>query len=276
MPPSDPVPLGGHQPTYADAANAAARLVAAFDTDGYLAELLDAIGQSVALDNFIVFAYREGFAADLVFTNLEIARLAGQMAPYTAGLYLLDPFYVADMTDRRAGLLRLDDIAPQDFRESEFFVRFYGSVGVLDELHYVVRLEPGRSVHVFIEREQERFTETDVARLSALEPIVSNTVRRHWAWMDQRSTSAPVSPIQVAGGIDGVIRNMRPGQLTPREVEVVGLSLRGHSSKLIAHELGISEGTVTNHKRNVYEKLGIHSQTQLFSLFLVTLAGEPA
>ena len=60
------------------------------------------------------------------------------------------------------------------------------------------------------------------------------------------------------------------------EAEVIGLSLRGHSSKLIASRLGISEGTVTNHKRNVYEKLGIHSQSQLFSLFLEALTGGTA
>ena len=71
-----------------------------------------------------------------------------------------------------------------------------------------------------------------------------------------------------AGGIDGVIHNMGSGQLTRREAEVIGLLLQGHSSKLIARGLGISEGTVTNHKRNVYEKLAIHSQAQLFSRFL--------
>ena len=250
--------------------------VDAFDSEDYLPALLQGLRSLVHIENLIVFSFRQGFAADLVFTNLDFDHLQRQMQPYTSGLYLLDPFYVADVSEGRTGLVRLDAIAPQDFRESEFFVQFYEAVNVLDELHFIVPIERGRSVHVFVERESVRFSDDDVARLAAIEPLVSSTVRRHWQWRDGSRADASVQPIQSSGGIDAVIRNMRPGQLTPREVEVVGLSLRGHSSKLIAHELGISEGTVTNHKRNVYEKLGVHSQTQLFSLFLTTLTGDPA
>jgi DNA-binding CsgD family transcriptional regulator len=47
--------------------------------------------------------------------------------------------------------------------------------------------------------------------------------------------------------------------------------LKGHSAKSMARTLDIEEGTVTNHKRNLYAKLGIHSQAQLFDRFLRTL-----
>ena len=128
-------------------------------------------------------------------------------------------------------------------------------------------------MHLFVEREppRARFTSTEVAHLEALTALVVSSAKRHWTWRDQRATKAPAPPIDSAGGIEGVIRNMGNGQLTPRETEVIGLLLRGHSSKLIASDLGISEGTVTNHKRNVYEKLAIHSQAQLFSRFLKAL-----
>jgi DNA-binding CsgD family transcriptional regulator len=35
--------------------------------------------------------------------------------------------------------------------------------------------------------------------------------------------------------------------------------------------LDIEEGTVTNHKRNIYAKLHVHSMAQLFNLFLKSL-----
>ncbi len=254
----------------------AARLFDAVESPSFLAALLDGLAGFVAFDNLIVFAYRHGYAADLVFSSLDLDYLRAQMRPYTNGLYLLDPFYIAETGLRQHGLLRLSKVAPEAFDETEFYLTFYEAMGVLDELHYVVPLDEGRSVHVFVEREQPRtpFDDDELDALELLEPLVSSAVRRHWAWRDRSLVAAQASPIQSAGGIEGVIRNMRRGQLTPREVEVIGLLLRGHSSKRIADRLGISEGTVTNHKRNVYEKLEIHSQTQLFSLFLRTLSGD--
>lgn len=47
--------------------------------------------------------------------------------------------------------------------------------------------------------------------------------------------------------------------LTPREIEVLRLLARGCSYAVIAHELGISEHTVTTHIKNTYRKLDVHS-----------------
>ncbi|HTM61443.1 MAG TPA: LuxR C-terminal-related transcriptional regulator [Burkholderiales bacterium] len=47
--------------------------------------------------------------------------------------------------------------------------------------------------------------------------------------------------------------------LTPREIEVLRLLARGCSYLVIAHELGISEHTVTTHIKNTYRKLDVHS-----------------
>lgn len=244
----------------------------------FLPALVEGLQRFVAYKNFIVFEYRAGFSADLIFTNLEVSGLRRQMRPYTDGLYLLDPFYIADMSEHREGVLVLSQVAPEDFDQSEFFLTFYAAVDVLDELHYVVPLSPGRSVHVFIERESPgpKFSAAEVETLTALERIVTTAIRGHWRWLDGVLPQRSTSPIQSAGGIDGVIRSMKPGELTEREVEVIALSLRGHSAKLIARELSISEATVTNHKRNVYEKLGVHSQSQLFSMFLNTLTATDA
>lgn len=256
------------------AASFGASLVEHLSSDEFLPRVSVGLHEFVQFKNFIVFAFREGFAADLVYTNLDHEHLRRQMRPYIDGLFLLDPFYISATADRRPGLLQLSEVAPEDFEQSEFFQTFYGAVDVYDELHYVVPIAPGRSVHVFLERElpAQKYATEEIACLQALEPIVTATIRAHWRWRDGAMPRDATSPIQSAGGIDAIIRAMKPGELTQREVEVVGLSLRGHSSKLIGRALGISDGTVTNHKRNVYEKLGVHSQSQLFSLFLSTLS----
>ena len=56
--------------------------------------------------------------------------------------------------------------------------------------------------------------------------------------------------------------------LTDRERQISQFLLRGHSSKSIARELSIAPGTVMVHKRNLFAKLGISSQYELFSLLI--------
>jgi DNA-binding NarL/FixJ family response regulator len=45
-------------------------------------------------------------------------------------------------------------------------------------------------------------------------------------------------------------------QLTPREYQVAMLVARGLSNKEIAHQLGLSSGTVKLHVHNTLQKLG--------------------
>jgi DNA-binding CsgD family transcriptional regulator len=59
--------------------------------------------------------------------------------------------------------------------------------------------------------------------------------------------------------------------LTPREHEVAAFILKGHSSKSLAREISISPATVKIHRRNIYRKLSISSQSELFAKFLTTL-----
>jgi two-component system nitrate/nitrite response regulator NarP len=82
----------------------------------------------------------------------------------------------------------------------------------------------------------------------------------------------------VAGGAqwvdEDVMRHVRefksspsaygPGaKLTPREEEVAHLVAKGMHNKSIAHELGISDGTVKVYLSRIYEKLGLSSRTEL-------------
>jgi HD-GYP domain-containing protein (c-di-GMP phosphodiesterase class II) len=52
----------------------------------------------------------------------------------------------------------------------------------------------------------------------------------------------------------------RPGGLTERELEVLGLLARGHQTKQIARHLEISPKTVDRHIQNSYRKMGVSSR----------------
>lgn len=50
--------------------------------------------------------------------------------------------------------------------------------------------------------------------------------------------------------------------LTPRESEILGLLAEGQSNKVIARNLGISDGTVKLHVKAILRKLSVHSRVE--------------
>lgn len=63
-------------------------------------------------------------------------------------------------------------------------------------------------------------------------------------------------------------------ELTPREKEIVALVLQGHPTVSIAEKLGLSRGTVKNHRRRIYYKLDITSERELFLLQIERLSRQ--
>jgi DNA-binding CsgD family transcriptional regulator len=60
---------------------------------------------------------------------------------------------------------------------------------------------------------------------------------------------------------------MRPERvLTRREKEVLKLIGQGKTSKQIAEALNLSVFTVSNHRRHICKKLGVHSTAQLVAV----------
>jgi DNA-binding CsgD family transcriptional regulator len=56
--------------------------------------------------------------------------------------------------------------------------------------------------------------------------------------------------------------------LTKREADIVRLILQGHPSSSIAAKLGLSRGTVKNHRLRLYEKLDITSEREIFLKYI--------
>ena len=74
-------------------------------------------------------------------------------------------------------------------------------------------------------------------------------------------------PNIAAHGQPGSLGSMRPNalasvKLTPRQLDVLGLLLRGQSNKLIARELNLSVETVKDHVAAVLRALNVNSRTQ--------------
>ncbi|HZS47066.1 MAG TPA: response regulator transcription factor [Blastocatellia bacterium] len=83
---------------------------------------------------------------------------------------------------------------------------------------------------------------------------------------DAVSGGAPMSP-EVARRVITLFREIRPPEradyhLTPHELRLLGLLVKGHSYKSAAAELGVTPHTVSFHLRSIYEKLQVHSKSE--------------
>jgi DNA-binding CsgD family transcriptional regulator len=72
-----------------------------------------------------------------------------------------------------------------------------------------------------------------------------------------REDRRPVYLVTGAGGGHGA------SGLSPRESEIADMAGRGYSVLNIAAQLGVAEGTVRNHLKKVYKKLGVNNRAQL-------------
>jgi len=74
--------------------------------------------------------------------------------------------------------------------------------------------------------------------------------------------------LAAAGQGAAASRRRAPGDLSPREVEVLCLLARGQSNRLIAARLGITPKTAGHHVQHIYAKIGVSTRATaaLFAL----------
>ncbi|MCL5776117.1 LuxR C-terminal-related transcriptional regulator [Limibaculum sp. FT325] len=254
------------------------RVVAALRTPDFAPRLVEALGTLVAFDHSVMFAYR-GDARPLdLFDNFGMKRREVFVSIYQDGPYLLDPFFQACRNRVAPGLYRIRELAPDRFYQSEYFRSYYVSTGLAEEIGFIVALPSEVRVVISLMRAGNRpaFSEREMRRLREVEPFVLAAAAANWESLASRfegGEDARKSDI-LGRYLDDAFRNFGRSVLTPRESEVVSLVLRGHSSESIARVLDIAPGTVKIHRRNIYAKLGISSQANLFSLFISGLSGE--
>ena len=138
-------------------------------------------------------------------------------------------------------------------------------------MDYLVDVEGGSTLVLVVASRERMFTRSELARLQLVEPTVRSAMHRIWNnWRGARERDS--SDRAIHSRLTECYRKFGNDILTQREREITQLLLRGHSTKSVARELGIAPGTVMVHKRNLFSKLGITSQYELFSRFIDALS----
>ena len=253
----------------------AGAVVASIGEDDFPKALSGALKVIAPFDFTVVFGYL-GSARPLdLFDDFPKSKRKIMVEDYQEGPYLLDPFYLASTDTVTPDLYRLRDVAPDRFYQGEYYRSYYKQTGLAEEICYIVDLPKGAVVCVSLMRAEKTFSAKELRDLRGAWPVVSAACRKHWGNLAARfgDTAAGGTRVRLPTIVDEAFQRFDEGLLTPREKEVVEFTLKGHSADAVGRILGISPGTVRIHRRNIYAKMRIRSQGELFSRFIEALLG---
>ena len=249
---------------------AIARLVQSDDADSAAAALADAIDVAVEHEGTCLLAFHRDAPPEVFHHTLEPAGRRHYLDRYVAGPYLLDPLYLLAVGDEKPGVCRFRDESPDRFRSSEYYRQYCERTHLRDEMDFLVDVSGNSTLVLVVGRRTRRFTKAELQRLRLIEPLVHAAMRTIWR-RGSASARRQDQGESLHRRLTRCFENFGAGLLTERERQTTQLLLRGHSTKSVARELGIAPGTVMVHKRNLFAKLGITSQYELFSLFIDAL-----
>lgn len=204
---------------------------------------------------------------------------------YISTTYLLNPLYNAYLDGLAPGLHAMTDLAPDNWPTNLWFpdlesaaletapicaasaeeigYRTLGWPTGLQELALTVALPQKMMGEISFARPTSMggFPPEIRARLLPFYPLFATAFRSLWARQQAANLEWETPQPQLG--------DFAADLLSPRECEVIQMVLKGHSSPAISLCLGIALPTVKSHRKNAYAKLGISTQLQLFSAFIV-------
>lgn len=178
---------------------------------------------------------------------------------YDARLYRQDPFFRMFASTRQDFLLPLAALDTGDFQRTDYYRDFYEPSRSFDEITGVFNLDARAAGYItFLRfRGAPAFGTDDLELAQAISGATRLVLTQLWhRWRAEMAAGC---------GEDAGHAHPALSRLSARERQIADLLIDGGSAKSISRSLAISSGTVRNHIKKVYAKLGIHSQVELMA-----------
>lgn len=235
------------------------------------------LGNAITHEYCLALLHRPNSAPTVLYDGLSPLGYELGLKNFLRQTYRINPFISACNTGVQAGFHRMAEFSQGKNSQD-------GDIAKISEVHYdtneelgfvtegwprgmqelllAIPLDTGEVVEFSLsQKEQASNAETQVEGwLQQTVPIVISAVRKH---------------CQIALGVPSQSqanfrtwhnKTRRFDNLSEREMDVVNLVLAGYSSEAIRMKLHIALPTVKSHRRNIYHKLGVSSQAELFAL----------
>ncbi|MAT94005.1 MAG: helix-turn-helix transcriptional regulator [Halioglobus sp.] len=248
------------------------RAIAALGTEDFFPLLVAAIDGQVRIDYPQVWLYHRDLPPRVLYHQIPPHALEQQIDQYLDGPYREDPFYQTSMNQPRARIYRLSRVTLGKLKDSSYYRDYYGDTGTCDEIVYLSKLQAGNVINLSMMRlpENGSFGDDEYETLYLLAEPISELIKSHSEHQDFAATNL-IQP-GIDHQIDLAFRTFGASMLSPREKDVLELMLRGYGTDISAERLQIAVETVRRHRKSIYRKLDVSSQTDLFSLFLNSMS----
>ncbi len=252
--------------------------IAALGTDEFFPALTDAVRNQVPIDYPQFWLYHRDLPPKVLYHEIPKQALPSQVDQYLEGPYREDPFYQASMNQPRSRIYRLSRLTAGKLQDSDYYHEYYSDTGTVDEAIFLSRLRGGNVINLSMMRlpAHGEFSDEEYEALYLLADPVSELIKSH-SEHDDFAVTHLIQP-GIDHQIDLAFRTFGASLLSPREKDVLELMLRGYGTDASADRLDIAIETVRRHRKSIYRKLDVSSQTDLFSLFLNAMSclGEAA
>lgn len=254
------------------------RAIATLGTDKFFPALVAAVNGQVKIDYPQIWLYHKELSPRLLYHELPRHAVRRQVDQYLEGPFRDNPFYRVSMQRPRSKIYRLSRVTTGKLQDSDYYRKYYQDTGTADEAIYLAKLQGGNVINFCMMRQSRHgeFTDREYEALYLLAEPVSELIKTH---SEQQDFAVPqlIQP-GIDHQIDLAFRTFGASLLTPREKRVLELMLRGYGTDISAERLSIAVETVRRHRKSIYRKLDVSSQTDLFSLFINALSclGEAA
>ncbi|MGF6490575.1 helix-turn-helix domain-containing protein [Pseudomonas frederiksbergensis] len=239
------------------------KLITQLNRPEFWSSLIRTLNEYVQIDNWVVLIFRNQQVQVVSLPEVaDTEEVDAFIHRYVKGLYMLDPFYIANRENPQSGFFHLLDIAPEHFLETEYYHQYFAQYISVDEAQYNVQLDSDRTLCISF-GSNVRFNQEQITILDIIKPWVTALMhQRMYFEIDVEKdlpepTLWPETILQLGT------------QITTREKDVLKLLLSGFSNKEIAGKLSLSAETIKVHRRNIYAKLNIKSQPELFARFFM-------
>ncbi len=239
-----------------------ATAVACLGSADFYAALVDALSATLPVDYPQVWRYTDSQPEpSVLFHRLSGVQRKQQVDDYQAGLYRKDPYYqLTHNGDIEAGFSHWR-AAADDASHT-----LHDGLDVCDEVVFVTQIDSHTHIHLCLMRARQAlpFSAAELALLNACSPMVTQLISQHVKVVNRPKPG-------VEAGVKQAVALFGRSLLTAREQDVLGLMLSGYSTRIAADKLGISTETLRRHRKNIYQKLDVSSQSEVFSLFINSL-----
>jgi DNA-binding CsgD family transcriptional regulator len=248
------------------------KAIAALGTDQFFPSLVRAVNGQVKIDYPQVWLYHRELPPRVLYHEIPDNAVESQIDQYLEGPFGEDPFYRASMDQPKSKIYRMARITLGKLEQSDYYHSYYGDTGTVDEAVYLSKLRGGNVINLSMMRlaQNGEFSDEEYESLYLLAEPVSELIKCH-SEHDDFAVTHLIQP-GIDHQIDLAFRTFGASILSPREKDVLELMLRGYGTEISGDKLGIAVETVRRHRKSIYRKLDVSSQTDLFSLFINTMS----